>query len=193
MYSEPIQPSAAALPSLFEAGTGSVSFMSASALYLTPLTLIDGTETTFGQFAGKAVLVVNVASKCGFTPQYAGLEALYQKYRDDGLVVLGLPCNQFMGQEPGAEADIESFCQMNYGVTFPLSMKVDVRGRNQHPLYAQLTKFKSGLLPGLIKWNFEKFLVSPEGEIVDRFASTVEPESNVILQAIEKTLAADAA
>ena len=167
--------------------------MSASALYLTPLTLIDGTETTFGQFAGKAVLVVNVASKCGFTPQYAGLEALYQKYRNDGLVVLGLPCNQFMGQEPGAEADIESFCQMNYGVTFPLSMKVDVRGRNQHPLYAQLTKFKSGLLPGLIKWNFEKFLVSPEGEIVDRFASTVEPESNVILQAIEKTLAADAA
>ena len=193
MYSEPIQPSAAALPSLFEAGTGSVSFMSASALYLTPLTLIDGTETTFGQFAGKAVLVVNVASKCGFTPQYAGLEALYQKYRNDGFVVLGLPCNQFMGQEPGAEADIESFCQMNYGVTFPLSMKVDVRGRNQHPLYAQLTKFKSGLLPGLIKWNFEKFLVSPEGEIVDRFASTVEPESNVILQAIEKTLAADAA
>ena len=193
MYSEPIQPSAAALPSLFEAGTGSVSFMSASALYLTPLTLIDGTETTFGQFAGKAVLVVNVASKCGFTPQYAGLEALYQKYRNDGLVVLGLPCNQFMGQEPGAEADIESFCQMNYGVTFPMSMKVDVRGRNQHPLYAQLTKFKSGLLPGLIKWNFEKFLVSPEGEIVDRFASTVEPESNVILQAIEKTLAADAA
>ena len=167
--------------------------MSASALYLTPLTLIDGTETTFGQFAGKAVLAVNVASKCGFTPQYAGLEALYQKYRDDGLVVLGLPCNQFMGQEPGAEADIESFCQMNYGVTFPLSMKVDVRGRNQHPLYAQLTKFKSGLLPGLVKWNFEKFLVSPEGEIVDRFASTVEPESNVILQAIEKTLAADAA
>ena len=193
MYSEPIQPSAAALPSLFEAGTGSVSFMSASALYLTPLTLIDGTETTFGQFAGKAVLVVNVASKCGFTPQYAGLEALYQKYRNDGFVVLGLPCNQFMGQEPGAEADIESFCQMNYGVTFPMSMKVDVRGRNQHPLYAQLTKFKSGLLPGLIKWNFEKFLVSPEGEIVDRFASTVEPESNVILQAIEKTLAADAA
>ena len=167
--------------------------MSASVLYSTPLTLIDGTETTFGQFAGKAVLVVNVASKCGFTPQYAGLEALHQKYQDEGLVVLGLPCNQFMGQEPGAEAEIESFCQMNYGVTFPLIVKVDVRGKHQHPLNAQLTKFKSGLLPGLIKWNFEKFLVSPDGEIVDRFASTVEPESGEIVQAIEKTLAADAA
>ncbi|MBG6057437.1 glutathione peroxidase [Cryobacterium sp. MP_M5] len=167
--------------------------MSASALYETPLTLIDGTETTFGQFRGKTVLVVNVASKCGFTPQYAGLEALYEKYADDGLVVLGLPCNQFMGQEPGDEASIESFCQLNFGVTFPLTEKVDVRGRNQHPLYAQLTKFKSGLLPGLIKWNFEKFLVSPTGEIVDRFASTVEPESDEIVRAIEKTLAASAA
>ena len=167
--------------------------MSASALYETPLTLIDGTETTFGQFRGKTVLVVNVASKCGFTPQYAGLEALYEKYADDGLVVLGLPCNQFMGQEPGDEASIESFCQLNFGVTFPLTEKVDVRGKNQHPLYAQLTKFKSGLLPGLIKWNFEKFLVSPTGEIVDRFASTVEPESDEIVRAIEKTLAASAA
>ncbi|TFC00857.1 glutathione peroxidase [Cryobacterium mannosilyticum] len=167
--------------------------MSASALYETPLTLIDGTETTFGQFRGKTVLVVNVASKCGFTPQYAGLEALYEKYADDGLVVLGLPCNQFMGQEPGDEASIESFCQLNFGVTFPLTEKVDVRGKNQHPLYAQLTKFKSGLLPGLIKWNFEKFLVSPTGEIVDRFASTVEPESDDIVRAIEKTLAASAA
>ena len=167
--------------------------MSASALYETPLTLIDGTETTFGQFRGKTVLVVNVASKCGFTPQYAGLEALYEKYADDGLVVLGLPCNQFMGQEPGDEASIESFCQLNFGVTFPLTEKVDVRGKNQHPLYAQLTKFKSGLLPGLIKRNFEKFLVSPTGEIVDRFASTVEPESDDIVRAIEKTLAASAA
>ncbi|TFB95405.1 glutathione peroxidase [Cryobacterium sp. HLT2-28] len=167
--------------------------MSASALYETPLTLIDGTETSFGQFRGKTVLVVNVASKCGFTPQYAGLEALYEKYADDGLVVLGLPCNQFLGQEPGDEASIESFCQLNFGVTFPLTEKVDVRGKNQHPLYAQLTKFKSGLLPGLIKWNFEKFLVSPTGEIVDRFASTVEPESDEIVRAIEKTLAASAA
>ncbi|TFD76241.1 glutathione peroxidase [Cryobacterium fucosi] len=167
--------------------------MAATALYETPLTLIDGTETTFGQFRGKTVLVVNVASKCGFTPQYAGLEALYEKYADAGLVVLGLPSNQFMGQEPGDEASIEAFCQLNFGVTFPLTEKVDVRGKQQHPLYAQLTRFKSGLLPGLIKWNFEKFLVSPTGEIVDRFASTVEPESDEIVRAIEKTLAASAA
>ncbi|TFD14014.1 glutathione peroxidase [Cryobacterium sp. TMT1-21] len=167
--------------------------MSASELYSTPLTLIDGTETTFGQFRGKTVLVVNVASKCGFTPQYAGLEALYEKYNGDGLVVLGLPCNQFMGQEPGTDSDIESFCQLNFGVTFPLTVKVDVRGKHQHPLYAQLTKFKTGLLPGLIKWNFEKFLVNAQGEIVDRFASTVEPESEEIVGAIEKALESNAA
>jgi glutathione peroxidase len=167
--------------------------MSAAALYETPLTLIDGTETTFGQFSGKTVLVVNVASKCGFTPQYAGLEALYEKYKDDGLVVLGLPCNQFMGQEPGDESEILSFCQLNFGVTFPLTEKVDVRGKNQHPLYAQLTKFKSGALPGLVKWNFEKFLVNPDGEVVARFAPTVEPESVDLVQAIEKTLASNAA
>lgn len=164
--------------------------MDESPLYEIPLTLIDGTETSFGRFTGKTVLVVNVASKCGFTPQYAGLEALYEKYKDDGFVVLGLPCNQFMGQEPGSEDEIQSFCQANYGVTFPLTAKVDVRGKHQHPLYAALTEFKSGLLPGLIKWNFEKFLVSAEGEIVNRFASTVEPESDEIVQAIEHSLAA---
>ncbi len=167
--------------------------MPEAALYETPLTLIDGTETTFGQFRGKTVLIVNVASKCGFTPQYAGLEALYEKYADDGLVVLGLPCNQFMGQEPGDEASIESFCQLNFGVTFPLTEKVDVRGKHQHPLYAQLTRYKTGLLPGLIKWNFEKFLISPTGEIVGRFASTVEPDSDEVVRAIESTLASHAA
>ena len=166
---------------------------SSSPLYDAPLTLIDGTETTFADYRGKTVLVVNVASKCGFTPQYAGLEALYDRFKDDGLVVLGLPCNQFMGQEPGAAADIEAFCQLNYGVTFPMTEKVDVRGKHQHPLYAQLTKFKTGLLPGLVKWNFEKFLVNADGEIVDRFASTVEPGSAELVGAIEKTLASAAA
>ena len=112
--------------------------MSASSLYQIPLTLIDGTETSFGQFRGKTVLVVNVASKCGFTPQYAGLEALYQKYTDDGFVVLGLPCNQFGAQEPGTEGDIQAFCELNFGVSFPLTAKVDVRGKDQHPLYAEL-------------------------------------------------------
>ena len=167
--------------------------MDASTLYDIPLTLIDGTETTFGAYRGKTVLVVNTASKCGFTPQYAGLEALYKKYATDGLVILGMPSNQFMGQEPGTESDIAEFCEMNYGVSFPMTEKIDVRGKDQHPLFAQLTKFKTGLLPGLVKWNFEKFLVTPSGEIVDRFASNVEPESPTIVAAIEKVLAADQA
>jgi glutathione peroxidase len=158
-------------------------------LYEIPLTLIDGTETTFDDFRGKTVLVVNVASRCGLTPQYAGLEALYQKYKDSGLVVLGLPCNQFMGQEPGTEEDIQEFCQTNFGVTFPLTTKVDVRGKHQHPLYAELTKFKHGVLPGLVKWNFEKFLVNSEGTIVNRFASAVEPESPELVAAVEGALA----
>ena len=165
--------------------------MSASSLYQIPLTLIDGTETSFGQFRGKTVLVVNVASKCGFTPQYAGLEALYQKYADDGFVVLGLPCNQFGAQEPGTEDDIQAFCELNFGVSFPLTANVDVRGKNQHPLYAKLTRFKTGVMPGLIKWNFEKFLVNTDGEIVNRFASTVKPESDQIVQAVEKVLVSD--
>ena len=167
--------------------------MPPSTLYDIPLTLIDGTETTFARFRGKTVLVVNVASNCGFTPQYAGLEALYRRYLDDGFVVLGLPCNQFMGQEPGEEADIQSFCELNFGVTFPLTEKVDVRGKHQHPLYAELTRFKHGPLPGLVKWNFEKFLVNPAGEVVGRFASTVEPESEEIVHAIEETLAREVA
>ncbi|PXA70847.1 glutathione peroxidase [Cryobacterium arcticum] len=162
--------------------------MSESSLHGIPLTLIDGTVTTFGQFAGKTVLVVNVASKCGFTPQYAGLEALYRRFADDGLVILGLPCNQFMGEEPGTEEDIQQFCELNFGVTFPLTAKVDVRGKNQHPLYAELTKFKKGVLPGLIKWNFEKFLVNGDGVVVDRFLSTVEPESDQLVGAIEREL-----
>ena len=162
--------------------------METTSLYEIPLTLIDGTETTFGEFRGKTVLVVNTASKCGFTPQYAGLEALYQKYATDGLVILGMPSNQFMGQEPGTETDIAAFCDMNYGVTFPMTAKIDVRGKDQHPLFTQLTKFKTGILPGLVKWNFEKFLVTPDGKIVDRFASNVEPESKEIVAAIEKSL-----
>jgi glutathione peroxidase len=132
--------------------------------------------------------VVNVASNCGFTPQYAGLEALYEKFRDRGFEILGVPCNQFAGQEPGSDSEIAEFCQRNFGVTFPLTVKADVRGRNQHPLYAELTKFKTGLLPGLVKWNFEKFLVSREGEVMNRFAPTVEPDSAEVIDAIEEAL-----
>lgn len=165
----------------------------ASSLYNIPLTLIDGTPTSFGRFAGSAVLVVNVASKCGFTPQYAGLEALYRRFSDDGLVVLGLPCNQFLGEEPGTEDDIRQFCDVNFGVTFPLTAKVDVRGKNQHPLYTELTAFKKGILPKLVKWNFEKFLVSRDGLVVDRFASNVEPDAVQLVSAIERELARPAA
>ena len=157
-------------------------------LYPIPLTLNDGTVTDFGMFKGKVVMVANVASNCGFTPQYAGLETLYEKFKDRGFEILGVPCNQFAGQEPGSDSEIAEFCQRNFGVSFPLTAKADVRGKGQHPLYAELTKYKTGLLPGLVKWNFEKFLVSREGEIVGRFAPTVEPDSAEVIDAIENAL-----
>ena len=157
-------------------------------LYAIPLTLNDGTATDFGRFKGKVVMVVNVASNCGFTSQYAGLEALYEKFRDRGFEILGVPCNQFAGQEPGSDSEIAEFCQRNFGVTFPLTVKADVRGRDRHPLYTELTKFKTGLLPGLVKWNFEKFLVSREGEVLNRFAPTVEPDSAEVIDAVEEAL-----
>ncbi|MDQ0770717.1 glutathione peroxidase [Pseudarthrobacter defluvii] len=157
-------------------------------LYPIPLILNDGTRTNFGQFEGKVVLVVNVASNCGFTRQYAGLEALYGQFRDRGFEVLGVPCNQFAGQEPGTDDEIADFCERNFGVTFTLAAKADVRGRNQHLLYGELTKFRTGLLPGLVKWNFEKFLVSREGNVVARFAPTVEPDSPAVIDAVEQAL-----
>lgn len=153
-----------------------------------PLTMNDGTERSFGDFKGKTVMVVNVASQCGFTPQYSALETLYRKYADQGFVVLGVPSNQFMGQEPGTDEDIQEFCSSTFDVTFPLTKKSDVRGRNQHPLYSELTKFRTGVLPGLVKWNFEKFLVNDAGEVVARFAPTVEPDSEEVIVAIEKAL-----
>jgi glutathione peroxidase len=159
-----------------------------TSLHSIPLTLNDGIETDFGRFKGQVVLVVNVASQCGFTPQYAGLEALHNKFREEGFTVLGVPCNQFAGQEPGADAEIAEFCERNFGVTFPLTTKANVRGKDQHPLYAQLTRFKHGLLPGLVKWNFEKFLVNRDGEIVARFAPNVEPDSPEVIEAVRKAL-----
>jgi glutathione peroxidase len=157
-------------------------------LYPIALTLNDGTRTEFGMFKGKVVMVVNVASTCGLTPQYAGLEALYEKFRDRGFEVLGVPCNQFAGQEPGSDSEIADFCERNYGVTFPLTVKADVRGKDQHPLYTELTKFKAGLLPGMVKWNFEKFLVNRDGEAVARFPPTVEPDSAEVIDVIENAL-----
>ena len=160
----------------------------AQSLYDIPLRRIDGKTASLKDFKGEVLLVVNVASKCGLTPQYEGLEKLYERYHGQGFEVLGFPANEFAGQEPGSDSEIAEFCQRNFGVSFPLTAKADVRGRGQHPLYAELTKYKTGLLPGLVKWNFEKFLVSREGEIVGRFAPTVEPDSAEVIDAIENAL-----
>ncbi|MDQ4489995.1 glutathione peroxidase [Sinomonas sp. ASV486] len=161
-------------------------------LHETVVTLNDGTATTFGDLAaGRAALVVNVASKCGFTRQYDGLEALYEEFEHRGLLVLGVPCNQFAGQEPGTDAEIEEFCRLNFGVTFPLTAKADVLGTKQHPLYAALTQFPADDdLGHKVKWNFEKFLVNPDGEVVGRFRSAVEPEAEELRTAIESVLPA---
>ena len=138
---------------------------------------IDGKEISLSEYQGKALLIVNVASQCGFTPQYEGLEKLYQKYKDKGFAVLGFPCNQFGAQEPGNEAEIKSFCDLNFGVTFPLFAKIDVNGANAHPLYKYLTNEKPGVLgTEAIKWNFTKFLIDSKGEPVKRYASTTKPE-----------------
>ncbi len=151
-------------------------------------TAIDGTEQDLAAYEGKAVLVVNSASKCGFTPQYEGLETLYARYRDDGLVVLGFPCDQFRNQEPGDEAEIAEFCQMNYGVSFPLFAKVDVNGEHAHPLYRWLRAEKGGVLGDKIKWNFTKFLVGRDGKPVKRYGSTTKPEK--LATDVEKALQA---
>ncbi|MFG1809479.1 glutathione peroxidase [Streptomyces sp. NPDC049040] len=160
-----------------------------STLHDIPLQTLDGTATTLGEYRGKAVLVVNVASKCGLTPQYEGLERLQQKYADRGFTVLGVPCNQFGGQEPGSAEEIRTFCSTSYGVSFPLLAKADVNGANRHPLYAELA-----LLPdatgeaGDITWNFEKFLLSADGEVVSRFRPAVAPEASEVTGAIEALL-----
>ena len=159
-----------------------------TALDETEVKTIDGKAETLAKYAGKTLLVVNVASKCGFTPQYAGLEALWRKYRDRGLVVLGFPCDQFGHQEPGTEEEIQAFCSRTYGVTFPMFAKVDVNGAGAHPLYRHLKKEAPGLLgTEAIKWNFTKFLVSPGGKTVTRFAPNDAPES--LEAAVEKALA----
>ncbi|MGS2619490.1 glutathione peroxidase [Micromonospora sp. LZ34] len=157
----------------------------------TPINALDGGPADLARYRGRALLVVNVASRCGLTPQYAGLEALYQEYAGRGLVVLGVPCNQFAGQEPGTAAEISDFCQVNYGVTFPLTGKVDVNGPDRHPLYAALvsTPDADGHT-GDVRWNFEKFLVAPDGTVAARFAPTVTPDSADLRAAIEKVLPA---
>jgi glutathione peroxidase len=135
-----------------------------------------GEEQSLTNYQGKVLLIVNVASKCGFTPQYEGLQKLYEKYHDQGLEILGFPSNQFLSQEPGSNEEIQEFCQINYGVTFPVFGKIDVNGSNADPLYKYLTKEAKGILGGAIKWNFTKFLVDRDGNIAKRYAPNTEPE-----------------
>ena len=138
---------------------------------------IDGKDVKLSDYKGKLLLIVNVASKCGYTKQYTGLEALYKKYKSQGLEILGFPCNQFGGQEPGSEAEIKEFCSLTYNVTFPMFAKIDVNGDNTHPLYNYLKEQAPGILgTKAIKWNFAKFLVGKDGKVIDRFATQTTPE-----------------
>ncbi|GIL04965.1 glutathione peroxidase [Betaproteobacteria bacterium PRO7] len=148
---------------------------------------IDGKSKKLADFKGKVLLIVNTASHCGFTPQYKGLETLHQRFAKRGFAVLGFPCNQFGAQEPGPETEIAEFCEMNYGVTFPLFAKIDVNGDDAHPLYRHLTSAKPGLLGSeAIKWNFTKFLIGKDGKVIERYAPTTKPEE--IAADIEKAL-----
>jgi len=149
---------------------------------------IDGTSQPLSAYKGKALLIVNTASKCGFTPQYEGLESLYEKYRDRGFVVLGFPANNFMGQEPGTNAEIKAFCSTKYRTTFPLFSKISVKGKEIHPLYAYLTR-DSGF-KGEISWNFNKFLVAPDGKVVARFDSNTDPLAKDLTTKLEAILPA---
>ena len=154
-----------------------------------PLKDINGKDTTLAAYKGKALLIVNVASKCGYTSQYKSLEATFRKYKDQGLVVLGFPCNQFGSQEPGSNDDIKAFCSANYDVTFPLFDKLDVKGSKQHPLYAALAG-KDSAFPGDVKWNFGKFLVGRDGKLIKRWDSAAKPDGKEITEALEAALAA---
>ncbi len=148
---------------------------------------IDGNDKNLADYKGKAVLIVNVASKCGYTKQYAGLEELYKKYKDQGLVVVGFPANNFKGQEPGSNDEIKSFCTEKFGVTFPMMSKISVKGQDIHPLYKQLTDAK-----GEVAWNFNKFLIGKDGKIIERYDSKVKPDDAKLTKAIEAVLKSDA-
>lgn len=160
-------------------------------LYDIPLRTLAGEPTSLGDQRGKALLIVNVASKCGLTPQYTALEELQQRYADRGFSVIGVPCNQFGGQEPGTAEEIRTFCSTTYGVTFPMLAKTDVNGPDRHPLYAELTATPDADgETGDVQWNFEKFLVGPTGDVVARFRPRTTPDDEVVLKAIEAALPA---
>ena len=157
-------------------------------IFTEPIHTLRGDESSLGAFDGNAILAVNVASKCGLTPQYTGLEALQEKYADRGFTVVGFPCNQFGGQEPGTAEEIETFCSISYGVTFPMMEKIDVNGADRHPIYAALTETADAEgHSGDIRWNFEKFLIAPEGSVT-RFSPVVTPEDPALVGAIEASL-----
>jgi glutathione peroxidase len=161
------------------------------ALYDIGISALDGSPLDLSQFKGKTTLVVNVASRCGLTPQYTGLEQLHEQFKDRGFTVLGVPCNQFGGQEPGTSEEISTFCSTTYGVTFPMTEKVDVNGAARHPLYQELTSQPDAAgEAGDIQWNFEKFLVGPSGDVVARFRPMVTPDSDEVVKAVEAALPA---
>jgi glutathione peroxidase len=161
----------------------SAAMFGASSVYDFTLNSIDGQPAPLANFKGKVLLVVNVASNCGFTPQYTALEALYEKYKDQGLVVIGFPANNFMGQEPGTNEEIKTFCTRKYNVTFPMYSKISVKGEDKAPLYQFLTE-----TGGDIKWNFTKFLVGRDGKVIQRFETPVKPDSAEVISAVEKAL-----
>jgi glutathione peroxidase len=158
-------------------------------LYDIPVTTLDGKPTTLAEHSGEVMLAVNVASKCGFTPQYEALEKLYETYSERGFTVLGFPCNQFLFQENGSAEDIAQFCSATYGVSFPMFAKLKVNGKGQHPLYAELTKAEDAKgKSGRVKWNFEKFLINRQGEVVGRYRSKTTPDDPSVVSAIESAL-----
>lgn len=162
--------------------------LESSSIYDFDVTTITGDTISLDAYRGNVILIVNTASKCGFTPQYEGLEELYKTYGPQGLVILGFPANNFMKQEPGTNEEIAAFCQLNYGVSFPMFAKISVRGKEIHPLYAYLTDKQSHSFGGAIKWNFTKFLISKDGKIINRFAPRDKPQSEKILNAIQEAL-----
>jgi len=161
----------------------------AKTVYDFQATTIDGEDISMKSFEGKVLLIVNTASKCGYTPQYESLEKLYKTYNKKGLEIIGFPANNFMGQEPGSDDEIKSFCQKNYGVTFPMMSKISVKGKDMHPLYKYLTdKDQNGVVDGSVKWNFQKYLVNKKGEVVAKFNPGDDPMDEDITKAIESLL-----
>lgn len=174
-------------PLLATLAVAMTALASAASLTEIPVKDIDGKDTSLAAYKGKVVLVVNVASKCGLTPQYEALEATYKKYADQGFVIVGFPCNDFAGQEPGTAAEIKTFCSTKYNVTFPLMTKLHVKGPEQHPLYAALTG-KDAKFPGDIEWNFGKFLIGKDGTVLQRFTPKTKPDAPEVVEAIEAAL-----